>query len=93
MMSVCGPINALADLVAAVSAVAFTATTTRSVGPSNRASSAVLISLPSLSSIWSSRPRLVSAITFSPASESLAATQPPIAPAPTTQMFMERPMV
>ena len=36
--------------------------------------------------------RLVRAITLSPASESFAATQPPIAPAPRTQMFMRVPM-
>jgi hypothetical protein len=40
----------------------------------------------------SSGPRLVSAITRSPASASFAATQPPIAPAPRTQMFIAMPM-
>ena len=92
-MSVSGQISFAAPCAAAASAVAFTATTRMSAGPSNRVSSAVFFASPaSLSSIRSSAPRLVSAITLLPASASLAATHPPIAPAPTTQMFMGAPM-
>src|SRR5438270_8995613 len=92
-MIVWGPTSASADRAAASSAVALTATTSRPAGPSNRVSSAVRALPPSLTSIRSRAPRLVSAITRSPASATLAPTQPPMAPAPRTQMFMDAPMV
>ena len=87
-----GPTKTFADWAAVVSAVALTARISTSAGPSKRISSALRVASPSLISTQSSAPRLVSAITDSPASASFAATQPPMAPAPITQMFTGGPM-
>nr|AUN37783.1 hypothetical protein [uncultured bacterium] len=102
MIWVSPPISDSSEDAICGSAGAFTARTTTSCVPSadgsaeaftatQRVSPPSVSSSPSLSIARRVAPRATTETSL-PASASLAAIQPPIAPAPTTQMFMDAPM-